>query len=416
MTPSPDPRWWRRRRDLALADARQAQGTAAVALLELDTAQRSAAGQLDVLTALDAGAVGTRLRTAWRPVSEAADQAVADYLEATSRWDVETDLEVEDATAAAAAFRGHAETMTAAVRGIAAFSERTEADVAAVRRTLHQVRQQRAGAEQAVSDAVATIEQVEAEGLHARRARHLLEQAREHLHALAAAPSVGGLAAAEADSRKALAAAAEAIAAARELPGQREHVQLRISALRTRVQAVAFRAEAGVEPILRTLRREYVSGCSRDLEDVPARVAEALANAREEVAAAEHEALPTQQKWEKALAALGRARDALNDADEHLNAPRDRLGQLTAISTDPEAAWSAARFVVRDAQKLLMTGPVDSRMVTHLDALAERLDAARELLDRPHPDWLAYARHLDGVVDTARGLIVDIRASRAISS
>ena len=60
-----------------------------------------------------------------------------------------------------------------------------------------------------------------------------------------------------------------------------------------------------------------------------------------------------------------------------------------------------------------MAGEVDPRQARALDALAARLDEVDELLDRPHPDWLTYAHSLDAIVDGARGLVVDIRASRA---
>jgi hypothetical protein len=60
-----------------------------------------------------------------------------------------------------------------------------------------------------------------------------------------------------------------------------------------------------------------------------------------------------------------------------------------------------------------MAGPVDPQHAAALDALAGRLDTTLGLLERRHPDWLAYAQSLDAIVDEARGLVLDIRASRA---
>lgn len=412
MTHSQEPRWWRRRRDLALFDARSAQGTAAVALLELDDAQRATTSHLEFVAGVDGGRIAKRLRQAWAPVDAAADATVAAYLEATSRWDVEVDLDVESASAAAVAFRGHAERLQAATTSITEFNERFASDFAAVGKTLQQVADSQDVAAAAVASATAAVEAAEAQGLRATRARKLLASATEHLTVARRGPAQG-LDKALAAGRSAQADATEAEAAARRLPADRDHVAARITALRTRLDAVAWRVDRGNEAVLRILRRGYAAPCSEDLEDATDLARTALAAARRDFATAEQAGTHGEQRWDEALAALVRTRDALAVAEEHLDAPRDRLALLKEVSADPDAAFARARFVVRDAQKLLMAGPVDARAAAQLDALAARLDTAREPLHRPHPDWLAYARNLDAIADSARGLVVDIRASRA---
>lgn len=413
MDDSPAPRWWRRRRDLALASARQAQGQAAVALLELDTAQRSAFSHLDFLADVDAGPTGRRIRLAWAPVTAAADAAVHAYLGALEQHDVTTDLELEQAAAAASAFAGHRDAMRSVVAEIDAFRERFTPDFVNVTRTLDELVARRTAAESAVQDARRQLVRAEQEGLRPRRARALLEAADGHLRTVQAGPVVHGM-------QRVLLACGDAVAAAHEaahdvegLPALRGQVTTGLASLRTRLEGVQWRGEQGSEQVLRELRRRFAHDCWRDLEDGARQAADALAAARSSYDEAVTAAGDDEQRWDDALTALARTRQALGRAEAHLDGPRDRLQLLQDVSSDPAAVHARARFAVREAQKLLMSGPVDARQASVLDALAARLDAVQALLERPHPNWFAYAHALDAIVDAAHGLVVDIRASRA---
>ncbi len=413
MSDVPAPRWWRRRRDLALAAARDAQARAAVALLELDTAQRSAFSHLDFLANVDAGAIARRIRLAWAPVSAAADAAIHAYLEALDRWDVTTDLEVEEASAAAAAFAGHAAAMSAVVAEIGAFSERFTPDFVSVTRSLDQLRARRTAAEEAVRHATAAVADAEAGGLIARRARALLDTAVTHLQVVQEGPVVHGMDTVLQACGDAVAAAHEAAHDVEKLPELRRQVQNSAASLRTRLSAVQWRAARGSEQEMRALRRGYVEPCWRDLEEGAKEAGRALAEAERELDSALLAASDAQQRWDEARGRLTRARQALTAAEAAVDAPRHRVALLERVSADPAAVHAKARFAVRDAQKLLMSGPVHEQHARVLDRLAERLEATEQLLDRTHPDWLAYAQNLDAIADEAHGLVVDIRASRA---
>lgn len=413
MSGQPEPRWWRRQRDLALTKARDCKGRAAVALLELDTEQRSAFSHLEFIAGVGDGDTGVRLRAAWTPVSQGADDAIRAYLEATAHWDVDTDLELEEAAAAAVAFAGHADAMRATLKQIADYSTRFTDDFVRVTQTLEQLATQRAKTEQALEAAHEALERAEAGGLRARRGRELLLHGLERFAVVEQGPARHGLPAVLRACQGAFADAAAATAAVRDLPRLRDQVRTRTSSLRTRRSALQWRSEQGSDEVMRALRRDFVEGCSKDLEGSQARATESLDRADEEQTQATEAGSDAEQRWEDALAALGRARQQLDVAHAQLEAPRERLALLQAVAADPAASEAHARFVVRDTQKLLMAGPVASRHAAELDALAERLERTSDLLHRPHPNWLTYAHTLAAIVDSAHGLVVDIRASRA---
>jgi hypothetical protein len=408
---APEPRWWRRRRDLAWNAALQAQAEAAVALVHLDTAQRSAASHLEFIAGVDAGPTAARLRAAWRPVDEVTDSAIRDYLSTDASFDLVHDPELEHADAAAAAYASSTAAMTAAAAQIDAFTERFHADFVRVTSTLESLAARRRTTEQALEQASAAIEGAEAQGLRCHRPRALLVQALERFRVVEQGPASAGMSAVLQACQDAVALAAEVTAAVQALPALRERVRRRTLSLATRSQALAWRVTQGDEQVMSALRRDFVLGCSEDLEGSGDRARAALHRA--EQATADAAAAADERRWEDALGELARVAEELDEAQRHAEEPRARLRLLRAVAADPRAAAGRARFALRDARHLLMAGPVDPRHGRTLDQLAARLEQAEDLLrDRPHPDWLHYAHLLDAIVDGARGLVVDIRASR----
>ena len=413
MSDGSAPRWWRRRRDLALSAAREAQGQAAVALLLLDTEQRSAFSHLDFLAGADAGPIGRRLRLAWAPVTAAADAAIAAYLETLERCDVTGDLEIEAATTATTDFTAHTAAMRTALADIAAFSERFTGDFVHVTSNLEQLVGDRRAAEQALAAAREAVSAAAAAGLRTTAGEASLAAAERHLRAAVAGPAGAGLVASRQHCADAVAAAHQVRHDVQQLPGLRDRTHTRSSALQTRLAALRWRAEQDRSATWHALRREFAASCWADLESGPERFAVALAAAERDLADAAAAAAPAEQRWPDAQAALARARDALQRASAEVDGPADRLVLLRTLAGDPQVSYGRARFAVRDARMLLMAGPVDARHGQLLDRLAARLDNARQPLERSHPDWLAYARGLEAIVDDAHGLVVDVRASRA---
>ena len=382
-----------------------------MALLELDTVQRSAFSHLDFLASAEAGPIARRLRLAWAPISVAADAAIHDYLGTLEVWTADGDPEIEAASAAAAGFDRHRAAMRSALAQIEAFSVRFTTDFVHVTSTLEQLADGRRAADAAVGATRIALDQARVAGLLTHRASALLAEAEQHLRTAHAGPAGQGLPAALRDCADAVAAAHAADHDLQQLPALRVRVQTRISTLRTRLAALQWRADQGSAATWRRLRQEFLQACSADLETGPAQVTAAVTAASHELAGAT--AAADEQQWEAALACLARTRDALDRAEAHLEAPGARLALLQATAADPQAAYARARFAVRDARMLLMGGPLDPRLGAALDALAGRLDSCQALLDRPHPDWLAYAHSLAAIVDDAHGLVVDIRAFRA---
>jgi chromosome segregation ATPase len=408
-----EPRWWRRRRDLALTAAREAMSRAAAALVHLDGTQRSAAAHLDFIAGVDRGPTAARLQAQWQPVSAAADEAVARYLESVTRWDVQEDLELEQASDAAAAFTWHAGSMAEADHRIEEWAQRSHDDFVRVTRTLGELQAQRRVAEQLLTRVHDELRAAESEGLRARRPQELLAGALERFEVVEQGPERHSVPVLLHACEEAAGMAAQAREELRRIPEERAWVQQRRLSLRTRLSALEWRAQQGSEDVLRTLRREFVLACSEDLDDTAAAAGQALDRVRralDETAAA---AADDQQRWEDARGHLERARDSLDEAQALLDEPAARLALLRGVAGDPDAAAAHARFVLRDARQLLMSGAFEARQGRTLDSLAERLERVQDLRDRPHPDWLTYAHTLDAIVDGARGLVVDIRASRA---
>lgn len=413
MTGTPEPRWWRRHRDLALDDARSAAGAAAAALVRLDGDQRSAASHLAFVTGADDGGTAARLRTQWAAVSAAADAAIAAYLDATSQWDVAEDLPLESAAAAAPAFRARAEQMERAIARIEQWAQSSAEDFVRLNKTLAQLAERRVATELALADMHAALLAVEAEGWFAPGPRALLAHALERFRVVEAGTGRHGIAGVLRACEDAVALADQASTALRALPELRTRVERRTLSLRTRSSALAWRVEQGDDEVLRTLRREFVRACSQDLDDGAARARTALGQASAALDRAGAAAAPQAQRWDDALEHLERARQALDETKDHVEEPHRRLALLRSVATDPRGASAAARFAVRDARNLLMSGAVEPRHGRTLDGLAARLEGVDALLDRPHPDWLTYAHTLDAIVDAAHGLVVEIRASRA---
>lgn len=413
MTRTPEPRWWRRHRDLALDDARSAAAAAAAALVRLDGDQRSAASHLAFVTGADDSGTAARLRTQWAAVSAAADVAIAAYLEASSQWDVAEDLPLESASAAAPAFRARAQEMERAIAGIEHWAQSSADDFVRLNKTLAQITERRGATEVVLADTHAALMAVEAQGWFAPGPRALLAQALDRFRVVEAGTGRHGIAGVLRACEDVVALADQAGTALRSLPELKTRVERRTLSLQTRHSALAWRVEQGDDEVLRTLRREFVRACSQDLDDGAARARSALGRASASLDQAAAAAAPQAQRWDDALDRLERARQALDETKDQVEEPHRRLALLRSVATDPRGASAAARFAVRDARQLLMAGPIEPRHGRTLDGLAARLEGVDALLDRPHPDWLTYAHTLDAIVDAGHGLVVEIRASRA---
>ena len=186
----------------------------------------------------------------------------------------------------------------------------------------------------------------------------------------------------------------------------------RLVSLHSRVEAVAYRASL-LEPELSRLRRGYVESSWLDVETALAAARPLLVSVPERLRNAEG----LLEAGERTRAAeLVRVTVAdLDRLDAAVDAVPERRRALDALSADPAAAIAHARFAVRDAQRLALSGPgPEPGWVTRLDALVARLEATAHSVAEPgRRDWWAFERDLRVVETAAADVVEDIRAARA---
>ncbi len=367
-----------------------ARDAATQAFLALDDEQRATAADVD---AADELGTGRRLAQAWAQVALLGDEATTAYLAATTDTppgrgtraaDERATAEIERAREAIRRFRAsHARTLdeAALVRGglpravLAARTEltsaRTEVAAAAV--------PSRPAAE-ALAEAERAAARLDSPGLRERR---------------------------DAATRTTeLARTARTLAA--DAPRTAERVRTSFSSLATRRAAADTRTER-IEPALSALRREFSEPCSRDLQDAASRAGAELAAA--DAALARARTLADAGDWDGAADAVADVRAALGRAEVRADAVTGRLTELREVKADPSRLAADTRFVLRDAQRLVVDRDLVARHGPVLDAQAVRLQNAVARLEGVHPDYWLYVTELRGVQQRVRQVVEEVRAA-----
>ena len=420
MTSSSKPRWWRASRDLAQRNARESQGRAARALVELDAALGTARAQVHTYAELDPGREADRLQSAWAPVDAQADEAMNQYLEAVSAKDLDTDVEEWVAQHAIGLFHDIAEKLTLATRVIEHFLRDENAAmmrIASLQSVLPRAIQD---ARRELADAQQAIEAVRSQGFLASEPAADLANARTTLDriesgALSTASGQPPSGQQRLDAVRSVGADAAAIAArATSLAKERDSLAARIVSIRTAAQVARTQA-ADLPEILSELRRDYVGTSFAAVESSPAQVQAALARVDEALASANRMIADDQQRYGEAAQMLGTARAALDEAKAATFAVADRLNALHGARADPSVVWGEVRRSLRDAQRFVTAQPhPDPQAVAKLDGFAVRLDAARQVLARsPRPDYGAYLDELQAVRIGSAQIVAGLRAHRA---
>jgi hypothetical protein len=372
--------------------ATAARDAATQAFLALDDEQRAAADAVEAATELGAG---RRLAEAWSQVSVLGDHATEAYLAATTdappgrgtaAADERATAEIERAREAIRRFRSaHARTLDEAALVLG----RLPRDVREAREALVAARAAVAGAEVASRRAAGTLAEAEraaagldSPGLRERRA------------------------AAGRTAELARAAAELAV----EAPRRAEQVRTAFASVATRRAAAGTRAER-IEPALSALRREFSEPCSRDLGDAHGRALAELAAADTAVTAARARA--DAGDWDDAADRIADARAALRRAEERADAVTGRLTDLREVRADPTRAAADTRFVLRDAQRLVVDRGLVARHGPVLDAQSVRLQNAVDRLEGVHPDYWLYVTELRGVRERVRQVVDEVRAAAA---
>ena len=179
---------------------------------------------------------------------------------------------------------------------------------------------------------------------------------------------------------------AEVRAEVENFPKQVDRVRRRGLALQTRLDAIETRSRA-IEEDLRSLRREFSIANWRDLDGCDRLVGDLIVEGRGAVDLLV--AAVARQAWRDALRRLDESERIVDAADSAVDAPRRRLDVLRQIKIDPSFRLGRARFALKDAQVLVVNGPVRDTgdIAAELDGFARRLDGLRALTDEVHPDY-----------------------------
>ena len=410
----PRVRWWRASRDQAQINARESQGRAARALVELDAALGRTRALVQTFAEIDPGPEAQRLQRAWAPVDAQADAALTEYLDAVSAQDLDSDVEEWVAQHAVGLFHGIAERLTLATRTIEQFAAAESAAVNRVTALQAVLPRAVADARAALGAAAEAIADARSAGFLAREPEADLHAATADLDRLAGAVTGAGPDSAQQrlDAVNAVAAAAGRIVRrARTLGEERDALARRIGSIRT-AAAVAREQASDLPEILSELRRDYVGSAFASVEGNQRLAEAALADVDDALATAVRQIADDAQRYDEAAIVLDRARASLDEARAATHGVADRLSALNAAKADPAPAWDEARRILRDAQRFAVGHPAGDRpTIAQLDGLAIRLDAARAALARAsRPDVGAYLDELAAVRAGAAAIVARLRA------
>jgi hypothetical protein len=101
----------------------------------------------------------------------------------------------------------------------------------------------------------------------------------------------------------------------------------------------------------------------------------------------------------------------LGRAEEAHDAVTGRLAELREVRADPAKLAADTRFVLRDAQRLVVDRGLTKRLGPILDAQSVRLQNAQDRLTGVHPDYWLYLTELRGVRERAQEIVAEARAA-----
>ena len=202
--------------------------------------------------------------------------------------------------------------------------------------------------------------------------------------------------------------ARSATALAAEAPRTAQSVRTALASIATRRAAAATKAEQ-IEPAMSALRREFSEPCSRDLIGSEARTREAIAQPPT-WPSRPRGGTPMPGDWDSAADQVAAARSALGQAEQRHEAVIGRLAELRAVRADPAKFAADTRFVLRDAQRLVVDRGLVKEFGPILDAQSVRLQNAQDrLADVVHPDYWLYLTELRGITERVQAVVAQAR-------
>ena len=389
--------------------AQAAQDGAVAAFLDLDNRQSYVADAVDALS--EGAGQGHALARDWAPVAQQAFDASAKYLtvaESHSLLDNADRPTGVDPAAAASAFTDVHRALADAAIAVDGFYRKHSTELEHARSLRAATPKISADARAAAVTAEQHLTKAEQDGFAYASVLAAAGELVDALSALQTAETVGS----PLEIRHAAAAVHAAadgvdarISTARSL---RTTVRGSHSSVKTRIEAVTTRLES--LPATRSaLLREFSAACSRDLTGADDRARTALAQARDEWAAAGR-SLDAGDP-EPAANHLTTARARLAEAESAGDSLTERLRVLRQTKADPAAAAKTTRFKLRDAQLLVVDRGLVPQWGSVLDAQSERIERAAADLTGTHPDYWAYLQALQSVEAFVKNVIDRVRSA-----
>lgn len=371
-----------------------ARNAATQAFLALDDEQRAVADAVRAATELSGRA---RLGQEWAEVAAVGDAATSAYLTATQEHPLDGSRSARGARDADEKALREIERAREAIRRFRAAYERTLAEaefaVKNLPRALQEARTTLVSARTAVQNAAAS-------GVRSRRAEERLAEAERSVAGMDG--PAAGLQERMRAAQRTLELGRSAAALAAEAPRTARQVRSALTSIATRRSAAETKA-GRIAPALSALRREFSEPCSRDLTGAETAAREAIVDAQRALADAGRQA--DAGDWDEAADQVTAARSALARAEEQHDAVTDRLAALRDVRADPARYAADTRFVLRDAQRLVVDRGLVREFGPILDAQAVRLDNAQQRLGGVHPDYWFYLTELRGIRERVRDVV-----------
>ncbi|HEX3256952.1 MAG TPA: hypothetical protein VHS35_00450 [Pseudonocardia sp.] len=388
-----------RRDDAPDAAALAGRAAASQAFLALDDEQRAAA---DAVRTADELGGGRPLGQEWAQVARAGDRATEAYLATTAQFPLDGTGPVAGAKQADERALREIEAARETIRRFRSTHARTLDEAAHLLRGLPVAVQEARSALVAARTAVQTAD---ASGTRSRRAAERLAEAEQ---AAAGIDAAGGVREKRAAATRTLELARSAATLATEAPRTAAGVRSAFSSVATRRAAGATKADR-IPAALSALRREFSEPCSVGLVDAEKKARAALTAVDRAIAQAHERA--DAGEWDDAADAIAEARAQLGAAEQAHDAVVGRLADLREVRADPGKLAADTRFVLRDAQRLVVDRGLVKRFGPILDAQSVRLQNAQDRLTGVHPDYWLYLSELRGVRTRAQEVVAEARSA-----
>lgn len=387
------------RRDSAPDEAALAARNAVTqGFLALDDEQRAVA---DAMAAAEQLGTAGRLARAWAEVAAVGDAATEAYLTASQEFPIVDGRSTPGAKAADERALRQIEKARAEIRRFRIAHSRLLDDAAHAVAGLPRAVQE---ARQAVVAAQTAVLRADESGVRSRRAVQRLVEAEQAAGELD--DTALGIRERRDAAQRTLDLARSAATLAEEAPRTAQSVRSALSSIATRRSAAATKTER-IEPAMSALRREFSEPCSRDLVGAEQAAADAIAEADRALAAARTSG--EAGDWDEAADQVAAARSALGRAEQHHEAVIGRLAELREVREDPSKQAADVRFVVRDAQRLVVDRDLVKEFGPILDAQAVRLQNAQDRLTGVHPDCWFYLTELRGIRERVKDVVAKVR-------